>query len=65
MKAWLVPSEIYAATLTAPNIRGRYRFVASMKPESNDRWRPYRLEAEELPQAILKRLEELAMPSTA
>ncbi len=40
MKAWLVPSEIYAATLTAPNSRGRYRFVASMKPESNDRWRP-------------------------
>ncbi|MER7585933.1 hypothetical protein ABTW72_00165 [Micromonospora sp. NPDC127501] len=65
MKAWLVPSEIYAATLTAPNSRGRYRFVASMKPESNDRWRPYRLEAEELPQAVLKRLEELAMPSIA
>ncbi|MEV4271685.1 MULTISPECIES: hypothetical protein [Micromonospora] len=62
MKAWLVPSEIYAATLTEPNSRGRFRFAASMKPDSNDRWRQYRLEAEELPGAILKRLERLSSP---
>jgi hypothetical protein len=44
MKAWLVPSKAYAHTLGGPNSRGRYRFSASMKDDTNDRWRPYRLE---------------------
>jgi hypothetical protein len=59
MKAWLVPSKEYASTLISPNNRGRYRFSASMKDDSNDRWRPYRLEAHELPSAILGRLDQL------
>jgi hypothetical protein len=60
MKAWLIPSREYAGTLGAPNSRGRYRFSASMKDDSKDRWRCYRLEAQELPQAVLHRLESLA-----
>ncbi len=59
MKAWLVPSKIYASTLGEPNNRGRYRFGASMKDGSNDRWKPYRLEAHELPPAVLRRLRQL------
>ncbi|OZV77517.1 hypothetical protein CA850_22830 [Micromonospora echinospora] len=59
MKAWLIPSRDYEATLGAPNSRGRYRFSASMKDDSKDRWRGYRLEAHELPQAVLRRLDGL------
>jgi hypothetical protein len=59
MKAWLVPSKVYAGTLGNPNSKGRYRFSASMKDGSSDRWKPYRLEAHELPQAVLRRLEQL------
>ncbi|MFV2104863.1 hypothetical protein [Micromonospora sp. LOL_024] len=59
MKAWLVPSKDYADTLGEPNSRGRYCFSASMKDGSNDRWKPYRLEAPELPRAVLRRLEQL------
>ncbi|MEV4490174.1 hypothetical protein AB0K04_08670 [Micromonospora coxensis] len=58
MKAWLVPSDVFASTLTKPDSRGRLKFVASMKPESNDRWRTFRLEAEELPKSILRRLDQ-------
>ncbi|MEH1016665.1 hypothetical protein V6U90_26635 [Micromonospora sp. CPCC 206060] len=60
MKAWLVPSLDYAATLGEPSSRGRYRFAASMKDGAKDRWRPYRLEATELPKAVLNRLDSLA-----
>lgn len=60
MKAWLVPSLTYEEALIRPNSRGRFRFIASMKDATRDRWRPYRLEAEELPRAILRRLSELA-----
>ena len=59
MKAWLVPSPEYAATLTNPNSRGRFRFSASMKEATKDRWSSYRLEAEELPAAILRRVQAL------
>jgi hypothetical protein len=59
MKAWLVPSTVYAETLGEPNSKGRYRFSASMKDGSNDRWKRYRLEAHELPPAVLRRLEQL------
>lgn len=60
MKAWLVPSEDYAATLKEPNSRGRFRFSASMKESTSDRWRTHRLEAQELPVAVLERLDDLA-----
>ncbi|GAA0734423.1 hypothetical protein Drose_34930 [Dactylosporangium roseum] len=65
MKAWLIPSTDYARTLGQPSSRGRYRFGASMKGETNDRWRPYRLEADELPAAVLRRLDELSPPGAA
>ncbi len=57
--AWLVPSPVFAekAHLRA---NGTRRFVASLKPHSNDQWRPYRLEREELPSALLSRLQTIA-----
>ena len=57
--AWLVPSPVFAekAHLRA---NGTRRFVASVKPDSNDKWRPYRLEREELPGALLSRLRTIA-----
>jgi hypothetical protein len=60
MHAWLIPSLDYAKTLGKPSSRGRYRFSASMKDATNDRWRPYRLTAEQLPPAILNRLDALS-----
>jgi hypothetical protein len=42
-----------------PDNRGRYRFRASMRVQTNDRWLPYRLEAQELPPAVLNRLDQL------
>ena len=59
MCAWLVPSVRYAAELKEPNSKGRFRFYASMKPGSKDRWAAYRLQPEELAPAILGRLAEL------
>ncbi len=56
MKAWLVPSDEYAAAVGPPNSRGRYKFVASMKEGTKDRWASRRLEAHELAPAILARL---------
>ena len=58
MKAWLIPSGEFAAALKPQN-SGRYRFGASMKNNSKDRWAPYRLEASELAPAILERLATL------
>jgi hypothetical protein len=60
MNAWLIPSLDYAKTLGRPNSQGRYRFSASMKDTADDRWRPYRLTAEQLPPAILNRLDVLS-----
>jgi len=39
MHARLVPSLEYAETLGEPNRKGRYRFSASVKPDSADQWR--------------------------
>lgn len=63
MKAWLVPSQHYAEVVGTPNKRGRHRFAASMKEATSDRWRTYRLEPEELPGAILRRLASIAQDS--
>lgn len=60
MKAWLIPSLDYDQALGKPNSKGRYRFGASMKDNTNDRWRPYRLEADQLPTAVLRRLDALS-----
>ena len=58
MKAWLVPSTEFAASLKPQN-SGKYRFGASLKDDSKDRWSGHRLEARELAPAILKRLAQL------
>jgi hypothetical protein len=49
---WLVPSVDLAATARRDRV-DRYRFSASTKPASRDRWRPYRLTRVELPGRIL------------
>ncbi|MFI1950961.1 hypothetical protein ACH437_03740 [Streptomyces xinghaiensis] len=59
MQAWLIPSGVFGEMVGEPNSRGRYRFSASMKLDSKDRWSPYRLSAGELPRRVLARLEEL------
>jgi hypothetical protein len=62
MKAWLVPSDVYAASVGKPTKAGKFRFAASMKQGTKDQWRAYRLEAEGLPRAILARLGTLNSP---
>ncbi|RST08749.1 hypothetical protein EF910_00430 [Streptomyces sp. WAC07149] len=61
MTAWLIPSGTFAE-MTEPNSRGRRRFSASMKPDSKDRWTPFRLTAADLPSRILTRLADLENP---
>ncbi|MEU8466082.1 hypothetical protein [Streptomyces sp. NPDC029003] len=58
MKAWLIPSRTFAEMVAKPDFKGRFRFSASLKPDSNDRWSPFRLSGRELPQRILARLAE-------
>jgi hypothetical protein len=58
MKAWLVPSIEFADEVKPQN-SGKYRFGASMKPDTKDRWAGRRLEADELAPAILGRLADL------
>jgi hypothetical protein len=38
---------------------GTYRFRASLKPDTQDQWRPWRLTPAQLPGAVLRRLTEL------
>ncbi|SCK37986.1 hypothetical protein H180DRAFT_03203 [Streptomyces sp. WMMB 322] len=64
MTAWLVPSGAFDEMAGEPNSSGLRRFSASMKSESRDRWRPYRLSAAELAGRILARLDELAQTDT-
>jgi hypothetical protein len=59
LTAWLVPSEDFAAMAGSPSARGRRRFYASMKADSHDRWRPYRLEPAELAPRVLTLLTEI------
>ncbi|MER8233607.1 hypothetical protein [Streptomyces sp. NPDC094049] len=59
MTAWLIPSRTFGEMVTEPNSKGRFRFSASIKPDSKDRWAPFRLTAAELPRRILARLAEL------
>lgn len=59
--AWLVPSEVLAeeGITVRPNGKPQVRFVASSKPDSDDKWRRYRLCREELPAALLSVVEAL------
>jgi tetratricopeptide (TPR) repeat protein len=54
---WLIPSEVFAATLNGP--RDKLRFAASAAPGSADRWIRYRHERPELPRRLLDALENL------
>jgi hypothetical protein len=54
MTAWLVPSV--EGNMTS---NGTYRFRASLKPDTQDQWRPWRLTPAQLPGAVLRRLTEL------
>lgn len=56
---WLVPS-VELARKTRPTAKGRHVFVASMKPDTADRWRKYRYTRAELPGRILAELDKLA-----
>ncbi|WP_410583868.1 hypothetical protein [Amycolatopsis sp. lyj-108] len=56
MNAWLVPSPDFEENASEPDSRSRYRFSASMKPGTRDKWAPYRLTAAELPARTLGRL---------
>ncbi|OLT04001.1 hypothetical protein BJF77_17460 [Kocuria sp. CNJ-770] len=74
-KAWLVPSAEFDKRKGTATRQGRYRFVASLKEGSQDQWARFRLEPLQLPEVILRRLEDLnqvpsvgpqrATPSTA
>jgi hypothetical protein len=59
MMAWLVPSPAFAAMAAGPDAKGRLRFTASMKPDADDQWLPFRLAAEQLPPLVLRRLHQL------
>jgi hypothetical protein len=59
MKAWLMPSTTFAESAGTTDKASRHRFRASMKAQTNDSWRPFRLEANELPPAVLSRLDDL------
>ncbi|MEU3644643.1 hypothetical protein AB0E59_14790 [Lentzea sp. NPDC034063] len=57
--AWLVPSVIFAELATESVTQGRFRFYASMKDGSRDRWQAHRLTPEELAPRLMARLREL------
>ncbi|MDX2914890.1 MULTISPECIES: hypothetical protein [Streptomyces] len=59
MTAWLIPSVVFGTMVAEPDSRGNHRFSASLKPDSRDRWTPFRLTAAELPRRVLARLAEL------
>ncbi len=55
-----MPSHEFAAKAqrVGPN-KKTLRIVASAKPDTQDQWRPFRLEKTELPAAILDALDHL------
>ena len=59
-----MPGREFAALVPSPNGRGRRVFDASMKPETADRWRRWRLEPTELAPRVLARLTELDARAT-
>jgi hypothetical protein len=60
--AWLIPSPQFNDRKGSLRTQGTYRFVASMKADSQDQWRPWRKTPSELPTAILERLSALGLP---
>jgi hypothetical protein len=56
---WFIPSKDFAKK-TKVNSRKRRVFVSSMKADSQNQWRPYRLDRPELPDKILEVLKNLS-----
>lgn len=54
--AWLVPSADFRDGCGTLTTKGSYRFSASIRADSEDKWTPYRLSAGDLPRAVVKRL---------
>ncbi|MFD6891750.1 hypothetical protein [Streptomyces sp. NPDC059957] len=52
MTAWLIPCGTFGEMVTEPNSKGRFRFSASMKRDSKDRWSQFRLTAAEHKQRV-------------
>jgi hypothetical protein len=54
--AWLVPSPVLDAAAFRVTVKGKrlVRFQASVKDESQDKWREFRLEPPDLPEALLR-----------
>jgi hypothetical protein len=59
---WLVPSDEFDA-LAGTTGRGLRRITASLKPDSRDQWRRFRMPLQELPGAILEALDQLDNPT--
>ncbi|GAA4153894.1 hypothetical protein GCM10022286_00830 [Gryllotalpicola daejeonensis] len=58
-RAWLVPSVEFDAMKGSMTTNKTYRFSASLKADSADKWSPFRLSAAQLPSKIVERLGEL------
>jgi hypothetical protein len=60
-RAWLVPSSDLESKgfQVAPNGKALQRFQASNKPDAQDMWRPYRLDAAEIVPALLAIVRQL------
>jgi hypothetical protein len=54
--AWLVPSSVLNEAAFRVTVTGNrlVRFQASIKPESQDKWREFRLEPQALPEMLLR-----------
>jgi hypothetical protein len=57
--AWLVPSKALATGAHLDSL-SRYRFSASVKPGSRDKWSPYRLDPSDLASEVLRALDSVA-----
>lgn len=56
----LIPILDYAKTLGSPTVERTVLLQRIVKDTTNERWRPYRLTAEQLPPAVLNRLDALS-----
>lgn len=65
IRAWLVPSAALEAHGFEVATKGRrmLRFQASAKPATDDKWRPYRLERDELVPALVGVVRNLDEPA--
>lgn len=57
--AWFIPSEEFRTHFVKPNSQGRFHFVASMKPDSADKWSDYRVSRPTLAARVLAALDTL------